>query len=95
MRGGAVCVTTNGQRCANAGISKTCAGTRIAVIQTTPDAKTATQQTRRTRVMIIRQIKNDWYRLDTDGLVFFGYSREHVRHKLEAWVREHDLRRVR
>lgn len=45
--------------------------------------------------MMIRQIKNNWYRLDTEGLVFFGYSREHVRHKLEAWVREHDLRRVR
>lgn len=45
--------------------------------------------------MIIRQIKSNWFRLDTDGLVFFGYSREHVRHKLEAWVREHDLRRVR
>jgi hypothetical protein len=28
-------------------------------------------------------------------LVFFGYSREHVRHKLEAWVREHDLKAMR
>ena len=45
--------------------------------------------------MIIRQISPKWYRLDTDGLVFFGYSREHVRHKLVAWVREHDLRALR
>lgn len=45
--------------------------------------------------MIIRQIKSNWFRLDTEGLVFFGYSREHVRHKLAAWVREYDLQRVR
>jgi hypothetical protein len=45
--------------------------------------------------MIIRQIKSNWFRLDTEGLVFFGYSREHVRHKLEAWVREHDLKAMR
>lgn len=45
--------------------------------------------------MIIREIKPAWYRLDTPGLVFFGYSREHVRHKLEAWMREHDLKAMR
>ena len=45
--------------------------------------------------MIIRQISEKWYRLDTDGLVFFGYSREHVKHKLDAWVREHDLKALR
>lgn len=45
--------------------------------------------------MTIQQIKNDWFRLDTEGLVFFGYSREHVRHKLATWVREYDLQRVR
>lgn len=93
-----MCLTTTTMSAppgAKDGTSKTYAGTRIAATPTTPDAYTATQQTRRTRVMIIRQIKNDWYRLDTDGLVFFGYSREHVRHKLEAWMREHDLRRVR
>lgn len=45
--------------------------------------------------MIIRQISKKWFRLDTEGLVFFGYSREHVRHKLEAWVREHDLKAMR
>ena len=98
MRGGAVCLimmTTSGQRRASDGTSKTCGVTPTAVIQTTPDAQTAIQQTARKATMMIRQIKNDWYRLDTDGLVFFGYSREHVRHKLQAWVREHDLRRVR
>jgi hypothetical protein len=47
------------------------------------------------KTMIIRQIKPRWYRLDTEGLVFFGYSREHVRHKLAAWVREHDLKALR
>ena len=45
--------------------------------------------------MTIRQIKNDWFRLDTDGLVFFGYTQEHVRHKFMAWVREHDLKALR
>jgi hypothetical protein len=45
--------------------------------------------------MIIKQIKPMWFRLDTEGLVFFGYSREHVRHKFLAWVREHDLRKIR
>jgi hypothetical protein len=64
------------------------------VTQITQAAHTATHQRRKTK-MIIRQIKNDWFRLDTDGLVFFGYSREHVRHKLEAWVREHDLKAMR
>jgi len=62
------------------------------VIQITPAVPLVTQ---RMKTMIIRQIKPRWYRLDTEGLVFFGYSREHVRHKLEAWVREYDLQRVR
>jgi hypothetical protein len=45
--------------------------------------------------MMIRQIKNDWFRLDADGLVFFGYTQDHVRHKFMAWVREYDLQRLR
>ena len=45
--------------------------------------------------MIIKEISSNWFRLDTDGLVFFGYSREHVRHKLNAWVREYDLKALR
>lgn len=39
--------------------------------------------------MIIREISDKWYRLDTpQRLVFFGYSREHVRHKLACWMIE-------
>ena len=45
--------------------------------------------------MIIREIKPVWFRLDTDGLVFFGYTREQVRHKFYAWVRDYDLREMR
>ena len=86
--------TTSAQRGANAGTGKTCGGTQTAVTPTTPVAQCATRQ-RRKKAMIIRQIKNNWFRLDTEGLVFFGYSREHVRHKLEAWVREHDLKALR
>ena len=67
-------------------------GILIVEIQTTQAAKPVTLT--RTK-MIIRQIKNDWFRLDTKGLVFFGYSKEHVRHKLEAWVREYDLKKLR
>jgi hypothetical protein len=65
---------------------------QIAATQITPDVQRVTQ---RRAKMIIRQIKNDWFRLDTEGLVFFGYTQEHVRHKFLAWVREHDLKRVR
>ena len=65
-----------------------------AATQITPDARIATPQMRM-KTMIIRQIKSNWFRLDTEGLVFFGYSREHVRHKLEVWVREHDLKAMR
>ncbi len=82
------------QPCASDGISKTYAGTRTAVTQITPDARIATPQMRRAK-MIIREIKTDWFRLDTDGLVFFGYTQEHVRHKFMAWVREHDLKALR
>jgi hypothetical protein len=73
-------------------MSRTYAGTQTAATQITPDVQRVTQ---RRAKMIIRQIKNDWFRLDTEGLVFFGYSREHVRHKLAAWVREYDLQRLR
>jgi len=86
--------TTSAQSCAIDGISKTYAGTRTAATQITPDARIATPQMRR-KTMIIRQIKSNWFRLDTEGLVFFGYSREHVRHKLEVWLREHDLKAMR
>ena len=87
-------MTMKPPRCASDGTSKTLEGAQTAVTQTTPAALSASHQRRKTKMMI-RQIKPRWFRLDTEGLVFFGYSREHVRHKLEAWVREHDLRRVR
>jgi hypothetical protein len=78
--------------CAKAGTSRTLAGTRIAEIQITPDAHLVSQ--RRVRMMI-RQIKSDWYRLDADGLVFFGYTRDEVRHKFYAWLRQHDMKALR
>jgi len=87
-------VTTKSLRCASDGTSKTLAGTQTAATQTTQAASTATHQ-RRKKAMTIRQIKTDWFRLDTDGLVFFGYTQEHVRHKFMAWVREHDLKALR
>ena len=78
------------------GTSKTLAGTRIAETQITPDAYIAIpQMMRRKAKMVIREIKNDWFRLDADGLVFFGYTREQVWHKYQAWVRQYDLRRAR
>jgi hypothetical protein len=86
--------TTSAPPFASDGTGKTLAGTQTAATQTTPVALNASHQKRKTK-MIIRQISEKWYRLDTDGLVFFGYTREHVRHKLEAWVREHDLQRLR
>jgi hypothetical protein len=82
------------QPCENAGTGKTCGGTQTAATQTTQAALNASHQ-RRKKAMMIRQISEKWYRLDTDGLVFFGYSREHVKHKLAAWVREHDLKALR
>ena len=84
--------TTSAPPCATVGTSKTYAGTQTAVIQITQAAHSASH---RRKTMIIRQIKTDWFRLDTDGLVFFGYTQEHVRHKFMAWVREHDLKALR
>jgi hypothetical protein len=84
--------TTSAQPCASDGTGKTLRDTQTAETQITQDVQRVTH---RRKTMIIRQIKPRWYRLDTDGLVFFGYSREHVRHKLEAWVREHDLKAMR
>jgi hypothetical protein len=84
--------TTSARRGAEAGTSKTYAGTQTVVTQITPDALNAS---RRRKTMILRQISKKWFRLDTDGLVFFGYTQEHVRHKFMAWVREHDLQRLR
>lgn len=48
--------------------------------------------------MLIQKIKDKWYRLDVgygeERLTFFGYSREQVRHRWEAWVRSHDLSKL-
>lgn len=79
--------------CDKNGTSRTLAGTRIAEIQITPAASTAAHQ--RKKAMVIRQIKPGWFRLDADGLVFFGYTRDEVRHKFHAWLREYDLRSKR
>ena len=84
---------TSAPRGANDGTSKTYAGTQTAATPTTPAASTAAHQ--RKKAMVIRQIKPGWFRLDTDGLVFFGYTRDEVRHKFHAWLREYDLRSKR
>ncbi len=48
--------------------------------------------------MTILKIKDSWYRLDVgyneETLTFFGYSREHVKHKFDAWVRAHDVSKL-
>jgi|DEB19_MinimDraft_3_1074340.scaffolds.fasta_scaffold00018_44 hypothetical protein len=52
----------------------------------------------RNRKMSIQKIKDKWYRLDVgfgeERLTFFGYSREQVRHRWEAWVRSYDLSKL-
>lgn len=45
--------------------------------------------------MTIREINDKWFLLETEGLVFFGYSRGHVLHKYRAWIREHDISKMR
>lgn len=45
--------------------------------------------------MTIREINDKWFLLETEGLVFFGYSRGHVLQKYRAWVREYDLSKMR
>lgn len=59
------------------------------------DVCIAIPQMKRKAKMVIREIKNDWFRLDAEGLVFFGYSRGHVMQKFRAWVREYDLKKIR
>ena len=78
---------------ASDGTGKTLRGTQTAATPTTPAASTAAHQ--RKKAMVIRQIKPGWFRLDADGLVFFGYTRAEVRHKFHAWLREYDLRSKR
>jgi len=88
-------MTTSGQRCASDGTSKTYAGTQTAVIQIIRVAHHVNQRKTRRRMMIVREISPKWFRLDAEGLVFFGYTKEQVWHKYQAWIRQYDLRRMR
>jgi len=50
--------------------------------------------------MVISKIKDDWYKLESWSnfgrkLVWFARTRAEVRHKFQAWVREHDLEKIR
>ena len=51
--------------------------------------------------MLITEIKKDWWKLvsagetETDGLVFFGYSRAEVIGKLNSWLRRKNLEQWR
>ena len=51
--------------------------------------------------MLITEIKKDWWKLvsagetETDGLVFFGYSKAEVIGKLNSWLRRKNLEKLR
>lgn len=49
--------------------------------------------------MLIKEIKSDWYMLTSDSdsgkLVWFGYTRGEVIGKFSAWLRFHDLSKLR
>jgi hypothetical protein len=51
--------------------------------------------------MNITQINTGWWKLvsegeaETDGLVFFGYSKEEVIGKFASWLRRNDLEKWR
>lgn len=51
--------------------------------------------------MLITEIKKDWWKLvsagetETDGLVFFGYSKAEVIGKLNSWLRRKNLEQWR
>lgn len=49
--------------------------------------------------MVVKQIKPDWWCLTSDDgirrLMFFGQSRAEVIGKFRAWIRYHDLERIR
>ena len=51
--------------------------------------------------MLITEIKTNWWRLvsagetETDGLVFFGYSKAEVIGKLNSWLRRKNLEKLR
>jgi len=51
--------------------------------------------------MLITEIKTNWWKLvstgetETDGLVFFGYSKAEVIGKLNSWLRRKELEKLR
>ena len=51
--------------------------------------------------MLITEVKKGWWKLisagetETDGLVFFGYSKAEVIGKLNSWLRPKELERWR
>jgi hypothetical protein len=51
--------------------------------------------------MLITEIKTGWWKLisagetETDGLVFFGYSKAEVIGKLNSWLRRKELEKLR
>ena len=51
--------------------------------------------------MLITEITKDWWKLvsagetETDGLVFFGYSKAEVIGKLNSWLRRKNLEQWR
>jgi len=51
--------------------------------------------------MLITEVKTGWWKLisagetETDGLVFFGYSKAEVIGKLNSWLRRKELEQWR
>lgn len=51
--------------------------------------------------MLVTEINTGWWKLvsegeaETDGLVFFGYSRAEVIGKFSSWLRRNDLEKWR
>lgn len=80
------------------GTHKSWPATQTAATRIIRDANVVVENKKRNRKMLIQKIKDKWYRLDVgygeERLTFFGYSREQVRHRWEAWVRSHDLSKL-
>lgn len=76
------------------GIGRSYTGIPTAETPITRGASTVAER----KTMTILKIKDSWYRLDVgyndEALTFFGYSREHVKHKFDAWVRAHEVSKL-
>lgn len=76
------------------GIGRSCTSIPTAETPITRGASTVAER----KTMTILKINDSWYRLDVgyneEALTFFGYSREHVKHKFDAWVRTHDVSKL-